>query len=48
VLDAGRVDDARCVVESVAVETRGGLVDELVVEHLGEGLLLVVAADDWN
>ena len=32
----GRVDDARAVVEAVAVEHRGGHVERLVVERLGE------------
>ena len=46
VVDAGRVDDARRVVEAVAVHARGGLVQRLVVEGLGEDLLVEVAADD--
>ena len=46
VVDAGRVDDARRVVEAVAVEARGGLVQRLVVERLREDLLVEVAADD--
>ena len=45
-LDAGGVDDSGRLVEAVAVEARGRLVDQLVVEHLGQGLLVVVAADD--
>ena len=46
VVDAGRVDDPGRVVEAVAVEARGGLVQRLVVERLGERALLEVAADD--
>ena len=46
VLDAGRVDDARRLGEAVAVEARRRLVDQLVVEHLRQGLLVEVAADD--
>jgi hypothetical protein len=46
VLDAGRVDDARRVVETVAVEARGGLVQGLVVEDGGQSALLEVTADD--
>ena len=46
VLDAGRVDDPRRVVEPVAVERRGRLVQRLVVEGLGQELLVEVAADD--
>ena len=45
-LDPGGVDDAGRVVEAVAVEARGGLVDELVIQDLGQDLLVVVAADD--
>ena len=45
-VDAGRVDDPRGGVEAVAVEAGGCLVDQLVVEHLGQRLLVVVAADD--
>ena len=45
-VDAGRVDDARRVVEAVAVEARRRLVQRLVVERLGERLLVEVAADD--
>ena len=46
VLDAGRVDDARSRPESLAVETRRGLVERRVVECCGERALLEVAADD--
>ena len=46
VIDAGRVDDARAVVEAIAVEHRGGHVERLVVERLGQRALVVVAADD--
>jgi hypothetical protein len=46
VLDAGRVDDPRRVVEAVAVEAGGGLVQRLVVEDRRERSLLEVAADD--
>ncbi|OLE01689.1 MAG: hypothetical protein AUG91_00650 [Actinobacteria bacterium 13_1_20CM_4_69_9] len=46
VLDASRIDDAGCVVEAVAVEARGRLVQRLVVEGLGKDLLVEVAADD--
>src|SRR5919108_439391 len=46
VLYAGRVDDPRRIVEADAIQARSGLVDELVVEDLGEDLLVVVAADD--
>ncbi len=46
VLDAGRVDDARRVVEALAVEARGGHVQGLVVEGLGQDVLVEVAADD--
>ena len=45
-LDARGVDDARRVLEPLAVEARGGLVQGLVVEHRGQGALLEVAADD--
>ena len=45
-VDAGRVDDSGRVVEAVAVEARGGLVERLVVEDGREGALLEVAADD--
>ena len=38
VVDAGRVDDARAVVEAIAVEHRGGHVERLVVERLGQRL----------
>ena len=46
VVDPGGVDDAGRRVEAVAVETRGRLVDQLVVEDLGERLLVEVAAHD--
>ena len=46
VLDAGGVDDAGRRVEAVAVEAGRGLVEGDVVEHLGQGLLVEVAADD--
>ena len=46
VVDAGRVDDPRRVVEPLAVERRGRHVQRLVVEGVGEGALLEVAADD--
>ena len=45
-VDAGRVDDAGRVVEAFAVEARGGLVQRLVVEGLGQDLLVEIAADD--
>ena len=45
-LHAGGVHDARRRVEAVAVEAGGGLVEGDVVEHLGQGLLVEVAADD--
>ena len=45
-LDAGRVDDSRRRVETVAVEARGGLVEDLLVEDLGQDLLVVVPAHD--
>ena len=45
-VDSGRVDDARCVVEALAVEARRRLVERLVVERLGEDLLVEVPADD--
>jgi hypothetical protein len=46
VLHPRGVDDPGGVVEPVAVEARGCLVDQLVVEDLGQDLLVVVAADD--
>ena len=46
VVDAGGVDDPGRVVETVAVQARGGLVQCLVVEGLGQDLLVEVAADD--
>ena len=46
VFHAGRVDDARRLVEPVAVEARRGLVDHAVVQDAGQDLLVVVAADD--
>jgi hypothetical protein len=46
VLDSGRVDDPRRVLEPLAVEARGGLVQGLVVEHGGQGALFEIAADD--
>ena len=46
VVDSGGVDDARRVAEPVAVEAGGRLVQRLVVEHLGQLLLVEVAADD--
>jgi hypothetical protein len=45
-VDTGRVDDARRVVEAVAVEARRRLVQCPVVEGPGEDLLIEVAADD--
>jgi hypothetical protein len=46
VVDAGGVDDPRRLVEAVAVEARGRLVEGLVVERLRECALLEVAAHD--
>ena len=46
VLDAGRVDDPRRVLEAVAVEACRRLVESRVVEHGSERALLEVAADD--
>ena len=48
VLDAGRVDDAGGVTEPVTVEAGCSLVDQLVIEDLGERFGVVVAADDRN
>ena len=45
-VDAGRVDDPGRVLEPLAVEGRRGHVQRLVVEGVGEGALLEVAADD--
>ena len=45
-VDPGRVDDPGCVLEPLAVEGRCGHVQRLVVEGVGEGALLEVAADD--
>ena len=45
-VDPGCVDDARRVLEAVAVERRGGLVQRLVVEGFGQLFLVEVAADD--
>ena len=47
-IDAGGIDDPRRVVEAVAVERRGSLVQRLMVECLGQDLLIEVAADDWH
>ena len=47
-IDACGVDDARRVVESLAVQRRGSLVQRLVVECLRQDLLVEVAADDWH
>ncbi len=46
VVDAGGVDDPRRVLEAVAVQARRRLVQRLVVEGLGQGALVEVAADD--
>jgi hypothetical protein len=45
-VDAGRVDDARSRIEAVAIQARRRLVERDVIEHLGQGLLVEVAADD--
>ena len=46
VLDSRRIDDPGRGIETVAVEARCGLVEDLLVEDLGQDLLVVVAADD--
>ena len=45
-VDAGRVDDPRRVVEALAVQRRSRLVQHLAVEDGGERALVEVAADD--
>ena len=45
-VDSGRVDDPRCVLEALAVERRGGEVQSLVVEGFRQLFLVEVAADD--
>ena len=48
VIDARRVDDPGRVVEAIAVEAGGRLVESRVVEHLSQCPLVEVAADDGD
>ena len=46
VVDARGIDDAGCVVETLAIKRCGSLVQRLMIERLGQDLLVEVAADD--
>ena len=45
-LDTGRIDDSGRVFEALAIEGRRRLVQRLMVEGLGQDLLIEIAADD--